>query len=112
MPAEDEPWPGPPSAPAHTFFFLPAATPEPVCAVEGDIVTMHWQCINEAGEVLESTRTTDEPTTFEVGAGDVVGNRLFEAFDEAVRGMAVGDNATLRVRTCSEKWERERQSVA
>lgn len=69
-----------------------------MCAVEGDIVALHWRCINEAGEVLESSRATDEPTSFEVGAGDVVGNRLFEAFDEAVRGMAVGDTATLRVR--------------
>jgi FKBP-type peptidyl-prolyl cis-trans isomerase 2 len=35
--------------------------------VEGDLVTLHWQCENEEGEVLESTRASDEPTTFEVG---------------------------------------------
>lgn len=67
-------------------------------AVEGDIVTLHWKCINDAGEVLESSRASDAPTTFEVGAGDVVGNRLFEAFDEAVRGMAVGESLGIKVR--------------
>jgi len=67
-------------------------------AVEGDIVTVHWKCVNEAGETLESSRASNEPTTFEVGAGDVVGNRLFEAFDEAVRGLAVGETMGLKVK--------------
>lgn len=66
-------------------------------AVEGDIVTLHWNCLNENGEILESSRVSDEPTSFEVGAGNIVGNRLFEGFDEAVRGMALGETATLRV---------------
>ena len=66
--------------------------------MEGDIVTVHWKCINDAGEVLESTRASDEPTSFEVGAGDIVGNRLFEAFDEAVRGLAKGDSIGIKVR--------------
>ena len=70
---------------------------EPLRAVEGDIVTLHWRCINEDGAVLESTRASDEPTTFEVGAGDIVGNRVFEAFDEAVRGLSVGESATIKV---------------
>ena len=30
-------------------------------------------------QLLESSETAEEPTTFEVGAGDIVGNRLFEA---------------------------------
>lgn len=29
-------------------------------------------------QLLESSDTNEEPTTFEVGAGDIVGNRLFE----------------------------------
>lgn len=83
-------------------------------ATEGDIVTVHWKCFSEEGEVgvpvtpaltdrgclppgwsqrciavtlppvsrsvqlLESSEQAEEPTTFEVGAGDIVGNRLFE----------------------------------
>lgn len=29
-------------------------------------------------QLLESSEQSEEPTTFEVGAGDIVGNRLFE----------------------------------
>ena len=86
----------PPLPPAHLQ--LIGSDPAPLRAVEGDIVTVHWKCINDAGEVLESTRASDEPTSFEVGAGDIVGNRLFEAFDEAVRGLAKGDSIGIKVR--------------
>ena len=41
------------------------------------------------------TQESAEPLTFEVGAGDVMGNALFQAFDEAVLGMALGDEATV-----------------
>lgn len=47
--------------------------------------------------MLESSRANDEPATFEVGAGDVVGNNLYQAFDEAVRGLAVGDKVRIKV---------------
>ncbi|KAI7842806.1 hypothetical protein COHA_003552 [Chlorella ohadii] len=68
----------------------------PLVAVEGDIVTLNWKCFSEEGELLESSDQSEDPTTFEVGAGDIVGNRLFEAFDEAVRGLAVGDITELK----------------
>ena len=29
-------------------------------------------------QLLESSEQSEDPTTFEVGAGDIVGNRLFE----------------------------------
>ncbi len=84
-----------PTTPPHLPFLVVAAGP--MRAVEGDIVTVHWVCINEDGEVLESSRASDEPTTFEVGTGDIVGNRLFEAFDEVVRGMSLGETVSIRV---------------
>jgi hypothetical protein len=34
----------------------------------------------------------------QVGTGDIVGNPVFEAFDEAVRGMAVGETVTIKAR--------------
>ena len=48
--------------------------------------------------VLDSSREGDgrgEPLTFEVGAGDVFGNELFQAFDEVVRGRAAGETVRL-----------------
>ena len=49
-------------------------------------------------QVLDSSREGDgrgEPLTFEVGAGDVFGNELFQAFDEVVRGRAAGETVRL-----------------
>jgi FKBP-type peptidyl-prolyl cis-trans isomerase 2 len=78
----------------------------PLVAVEGDIVEIHWTCMNQNGEELENSRlSADEPTTFEVGAGDIVGNRLFEAFDDAVRGLAVGEIASIRAQ--GGEWQPE-----
>ncbi|PSC74353.1 peptidyl-prolyl cis-trans FKBP-type [Micractinium conductrix] len=82
-----------------------AAAPLPVVAGVGDIVTLNWRCYNEDGELLESSDQSEEPTTFEVGAGDIVGNRLFEAFDEAVRGLAVGD--VTRIQAEGGEWKEE-----
>lgn len=65
-------------------------------AVEGDIVAIHWTCMNEEGSILESSRDKNEVATFEVGAGNFVGNKLFEAFDEAVRGMAIGESIGIK----------------
>lgn len=48
-------------------------------------------------QILESSRSSEEPATFEIGAGDVVGNNLYQAFDEAVRGLAVGDSVKIKV---------------
>lgn len=44
-------------------------------------------------DVVESSRDDpdSEPLRFEVGAGEVVGNPLFETMDEAVRGCAIGE---------------------
>lgn len=40
----------------------------------------------------------NEPITFEVGAGDIMGNALFQAFDEAVRGLVAGDSAVVQAK--------------
>lgn len=80
-----------------SIFITCAAGTSPLRAVEGDIVTLHWTCCNENGEVLESSIPSNEPATFEVGAGNIVGNRIFEAFDEAVRGLAVGETVSVKV---------------
>lgn len=68
-------------------------------------MTLNWKCFSEEGELLESSDQNEEPTTFEVGAGDIVGNRLFEAFDEAVRGLAVGE--FTRIQAEGGEWKQE-----
>lgn len=77
----------------------------PIVAVEGDLVTVHWDCIGEEGEILESSRSSEEPATFEIGAGDVVGNNLYQAFDEAVRGLAVGDS--VKIKAQGGEWKKD-----
>lgn len=96
--------------------------PAPVVAVEGDVVRVHWSCRDATtGATLEcsrgggsivatapgaglalapgadssSDREDSEPLTFEVGAGDTQANPIFEAFDDAVRGLAVGERAEI-----------------
>ncbi|KAG2447304.1 hypothetical protein HYH02_007634 [Chlamydomonas schloesseri] len=61
---------------------------------------------DEDGKVLQSSETDlGEPLSFEVGAGDMMGNRLFQGFDEAVRGMAVGQTTVLEA--SGGEWKRE-----
>lgn len=51
----------------------------PQVVVEGDIVRIHYVCLAEDGEVLESSRDEgEEGISFEVGAGDVTGNPFFQ----------------------------------
>jgi hypothetical protein len=49
----------------------------------------------EDGELLQSMEDMEDPITFEIGASGVMGNPLFLAFDKAVRGMVVGDQAVV-----------------
>ena len=63
----------------------------------GDIVALHFTCKDEDGGLLESSYAVNEPLSFEIGAGDIMGNKLFQGFDEAVRGLAVGQRTELEV---------------
>ncbi|KAL0032927.1 hypothetical protein WJX77_006944 [Trebouxia sp. C0004] len=63
-------------------------------AVEGDTVTVHYKCMNPKGEIVE-TSDSNEPLTFEVGAGEIFGNKMFQAFDAGVRGLHIGEKTYL-----------------
>jgi FKBP-type peptidyl-prolyl cis-trans isomerase 2 len=78
---------------------------ETLKAQVGDVVKIHWSCLDDEGNVLESSKAAGEPTTFEIGAGDVVGNELFEAFDEAARGLSVGE--TIGIKADGGPWSEE-----
>eukprot|EP00198_Chlamydomonas_reinhardtii_P006562 XP_001695898.1 peptidyl-prolyl cis-trans isomerase, FKBP-type [Chlamydomonas reinhardtii] len=86
----------------------PATTEDDVVryAAVGDIVSINFVMRDEDGKVLQSSETDlGEPLAFEVGAGDMMGNRLFQGFDEAVRGMAVGQTTVLEA--SGGEWKRE-----
>lgn len=82
-----------------------SSTDGPRKAEVGDVVSIHWACLDEHGATIETSQTSGEPTTFEVGAGDIVGNELFEAFDEAVRGLSVGE--TIGIKADGPTWTEE-----
>lgn len=73
--------------------------------MEGDTVTIHYICRDEEGNVIDDSAASDEPVSFEVGAGEVMGNVLFQAFDEAIRGQALGSTTVLEAR--GGEWQRE-----
>jgi FKBP-type peptidyl-prolyl cis-trans isomerase 2 len=77
----------------------------PLLAAPGDTVTLHWRCVDEEGKELESSAAAGAPLSFEVGAGDVVGNPVFETFDEAVRGRGAGEAVAVTARGAP--WDRD-----
>eukprot|EP00803_Ostreobium_quekettii_P004120 evm.model.scf_281.5 EVM.evm.TU.scf_281.5 scf_281:56694-60434(+) len=80
-------------------------TGSPRLVVEGDTVSLHYTCRGPDGEVLDSSRERGEPVTFEVGAGDVIGNRLFQGFDGAVRGVGKGEMVVLEAQ--GGEWKKD-----
>jgi len=60
-------------------------------AKDGDMVKVHYTIILEDGTVFE-TSEGHEPYEFIVGAGDVI-----VGFDEAVKGMQVGEKKTVTI---------------
>ncbi len=60
-------------------------------AQDGDIVAVHYTGRLDDGSEFDSSRER-EPLEFEVGSDQVI-----PGFDDAVRGMEVGDTATVRI---------------
>ena len=60
-------------------------------AADGDRVLVHYTGTLDDGEVFDSSLNRD-PLPFVVGSGGVI-----QGFDDAVRGMAVGDTVTVRI---------------
>ena len=61
-------------------------------AQDGDSVAVHYVGTLDDGSQFDSSRDRGEPLTFEVGSDQVI-----TGFDDAVRGMAVGDVETVRI---------------
>ncbi|HEX3559461.1 MAG TPA: peptidylprolyl isomerase [Pyrinomonadaceae bacterium] len=60
-------------------------------AKDGDRVRVHYTGKLEDGQVFDSSRD-GEPLEFTVGAGEVI-----PGFDEAVRGMSIGETKTVEI---------------
>ncbi len=60
-------------------------------AADGDSVTVHYHGTLDDGEVFDSSRERS-PLPFVVGRGDVI-----SGFDDAVRGLSVGESVTVRI---------------
>jgi peptidylprolyl isomerase len=61
------------------------------CAAVGDRVEVHYTCCLADGTVVDSTKDR-EPLAFIIGDGTVI-----PGFDEAVRGMEVGEIKTVTI---------------
>ena len=61
-------------------------------AQEGDTVAVHYVGTLDDGSEFDNSRTRGATLDFEIGAG-----RMISGFDQAVRGMAVGDVKTVRL---------------
>jgi peptidylprolyl isomerase len=59
--------------------------------VDGDQVAVHYRGTLDDGSEFDSSAGRD-PLEFEVGSGQVIAG-----FDDAVRGLAVGDSVTVRI---------------
>jgi FKBP-type peptidyl-prolyl cis-trans isomerase 2 len=79
----------PTAAPTETA--AGAATEGGRVAQDGDSVQVHYHGTLEDGEVFDSSRER-EPLGFVVGSGQVI-----SGFDDAVRGLAVGESVTVRL---------------
>jgi peptidylprolyl isomerase len=84
----------PPSEASTTAEATPAPTNEAGERVAGvgDTVRVHYTGSLDDGTVFDTSRDGDDPLQFVVGGG-----RMIVGFDNAVRGMAVGETITVQI---------------
>ena len=70
-------------------------------AKDGDKVRVHYTGRLDSGEVFDSSHIHGEPMEFTVGSGEVI-----QGFDDAVRGMEVGDKKMVKIPSSEAYGER------
>ena len=82
-----------------------ATAPASRVAGAGDTVKVHYHGTLDSGEVFDSSLQR-APLTFTVGSGQVI-----EGFDDAVRGLAVGESVSVRLEPEQAYGERDPAAV-
>ena len=59
---------------------------------DGDLVEVHYDGTLDDGSTFDSSRERGTPFSFEVGTGQVI-----PGFDEAVRGLRIGESREVRI---------------
>jgi FKBP-type peptidyl-prolyl cis-trans isomerase 2 len=59
---------------------------------DGDLVEVHYSGTLDDGSTFDSSRERGAPFSFTVGTGQVI-----PGFDDAVRGLAIGESTTIRM---------------
>jgi FKBP-type peptidyl-prolyl cis-trans isomerase 2 len=59
---------------------------------DGDLVEVHYSGTLDDGSTFDSSRERGTPLSFTVGTGQVI-----PGFDDAVRGLAIGESTTARM---------------
>lgn len=78
---------------------------ESLTARDGDAVTVHYTGTLDDGSEFDSSAGRD-PLPFVVGGGQVIAG-----FDEAVRGLAVGESRTVRIEPANAYGEYSDQAI-
>lgn len=74
-------------------------------AQDGDTVAVHYRGTLDDGSEFDSSHGRD-PLSFTIGSGEVIAG-----FDEAVRGLAVGESRTVRIEPDEAYGERTDEAV-
>lgn len=81
------------------------APPGARLARNGDRVQVHYTGSLDDGSVFDSSAGR-EPLRFTVGVGDVI-----RGFDDAVRGLAIGESVTVRIEPADAYGERSEDAI-
>lgn len=73
---------------------------------DGDLIAVHYDGTLDDGSTFDSSRDRGTPFEFTVGAGEVI-----PGFDEAVRGLQVGDTVTARIEPADAYGERTDDAI-
>lgn len=73
---------------------------------DGDLVEVHYDGTLDDGSTFDSSRERGTPFTFTVGTGEVI-----PGFDDAVRGLKVGETRTVRIEAADAYGERSEDNV-
>ena len=73
---------------------------------DGDLVEVHYEGTLDDGSAFDSSRERGTPFSFEVGTGQVIAG-----FDDAVRGLRIGESREVRILPGAAYGERSDENI-